>query len=189
MRLSISIVLGLTLFRRLSHAGHSSFQLEDTTQYKRSDWRHWIDEYRDCQDTRHEILISQADGNIDYKTRRQCKVKAGLWLGPYSAEVFYSPSDLDVDHVVPLKHAHISGGADWSKEKKRKFANDMGNLLAVKARQNRKKGSRDPSKWMPPNQNFWCNYINIWVSIKNKYGLRYSKAEVLKIESVQQQCH
>ncbi len=37
---------------------------------------------------------------------------------------------MDIDHV-PLKEAWRSGGANWSKEKKRAFANDPKNLLAT----------------------------------------------------------
>ena len=44
--------------------------------------------------------------------------------------------------MVPLKEAHISGASGWTKEKKRQFANDEENLLAVSRSANRSKGAK-----------------------------------------------
>ncbi len=59
-------------------------------------------------------------------------------------------SDLDIDHVVPLAHAHRTGGANWLRRQKRQFANDPGNLIAVDDRTNQEKGDKEPVRWKPP---------------------------------------
>ena len=45
---------------------------------------------------------------------------------------------MDVDHIVPLKHAYSNGGSSWSREEKKRFANDYDNLLAVDGERNHK---------------------------------------------------
>ena len=45
-----------------------------------------------------------------FKSARNCRVVAGEWLGPYTGKRFHTVRDLDIDHIVPLKHAYESGG-------------------------------------------------------------------------------
>jgi len=95
---------------------------------------------------------------------------------------------LDIDHVVPLKEAHESGGWAWSHEQKKAFYNDLENfhLMAVYRGANRSKGERSPDQWMPPNESFRCGYLTIWVAVKKKYKLEMDPAErsFLEKESV-----
>jgi len=69
-------------------------------------------------------------------------VSHGLWVDSYTGMTFTQASDLYIDHVVPLAHAHRTGGANWSREQKRRFANDPDNLLAVDDRTNQEKSDR-----------------------------------------------
>ena len=143
--------------------------------YNRKNWRHWIDVDRDCQNTRQEMLITQSQKEVVFKTDRGCTVLSGLWFDPYSNKMFKRASNVDIDHVVPLKEAYLSGGKDWSRFQKRRFANDTQNLLIVSARLNRQKGAKDPARWLPPKNQ--CFYVNLWVGIKNKYGLKMDSTE------------
>ena len=63
---------------------------------------------------------------MEYEDSDQCRVAEGEWDGPYTGEQFTDPSDLDVDHMVPLANAHRSGGwACGANRRKRQYANDL----------------------------------------------------------------
>ena len=68
---------------------------------------------------------------MKFKRNKVCNVTWGEWLGPYTGEMFTEASDVDIDHIVPLAHAHRNGGTAWSRTLKRQFANDPMNLLVV----------------------------------------------------------
>ena len=87
----------------------------DRPDYDRGDWRHWIDADRDCQDARQEVLIAESLTGVAYEAGDTCRVERGDWFGVYTGESFTDPSDLDVDHMVPLANADRSGGWAWSR--------------------------------------------------------------------------
>jgi hypothetical protein len=94
------------------------------TLYDRGDWPHWLDDDKDCQNTRHEILIQTSTKPVEFKTDNECNVLAGEWYDPYSGDTFTITKDLDLDHIVSLKFAHGHGADNWSRERKKQFAND-----------------------------------------------------------------
>ncbi|MGJ8686615.1 MAG: HNH endonuclease, partial [Spongiibacteraceae bacterium] len=69
--------------------------------YKRSDWPHWADLDRDCQDTRQEILAEESAKPPKYRTKKECVVDSGNWLEPYAGKVVDSPKKLDIEHIIP----------------------------------------------------------------------------------------
>jgi len=141
-----------------------------TKPYDRSEFGSWIDQDGDCQNTRHEILIEQS---VDEPllSGNGCFVKGGEWFDPYSGRRFQDPNQLDIDHIVPLKWAYEAGAAKWPVEKKRLFANDPQNLLAVSARLNRRKGANAPPDWMPPNRDYRCEYVVRFYKVARVYEL------------------
>ncbi len=145
--------------------------------FNRQDWPHWIDDDHDCQDTRAEILLRDSLGPIKFKRNKPCNVSWGRWLCPYTGKEILKASELDIDHIVPLAHAHRNGGANWPREKKRQLANDPLNLVAVEASANRAKGDQGPEQWRPPQRSFWPEYAKRWRAVKSKYGLTISPAE------------
>jgi len=153
--------------------------------YDRELYRHWIDADGDCQDTRTEVLIAQAAGSVELSTDG-CEVVSGKWRGPYTGDSFRDPSALHIDHVVPLKEAHISGAKRWSQGKRERFANDPDNLLAVEAGANMSKGSDGPADWLPEFRE--CHYIARWVSVKEKWDLAMDRAEQRTVERLQNLC-
>jgi len=160
---------------RRAHSGYNPAPQADS--FNRQDWPHWIDADNDCQDTRAEILLRDTIGPIKFKRNKPCSVSWGRWICPYTGKEILKASELDIDHIVPLAHAHRNGGANWPREKKREFANDPLNLVAVEASANRAKGDQGPDQWRPPQHSFWPEYAKRWRAVKSKYGLRSSAAE------------
>lgn len=132
--------------------------------YNRSAFRHWIDENRNCINTRHELLKSQSTGPVT-KNEDGCRVLHGRWNDPYTGEIFLESHLVDIDHLVPLRWAWINGAYAWSDEKREQFANDERNLFIVSASANRSKGARGPDEWLPPNEEFHCQYVTRYLRI------------------------
>jgi hypothetical protein len=123
--------------------------------YNRKDWPHWIDIDGDCQNTRHELLIETSSVSVQFKNDKRCTVRYGQWYGVYTGETFTKASDLDIDHVVPLAHAHRHGADTWTKAQRREFANDFDNLLVVDDSTNQSKSDKAPHEWLPPLKEYW----------------------------------
>lgn len=157
--------------------------------YDRKDWPHWIDIDHDCQDTRAEILILYSTLSVTFTSASPCQVAGGSWFDPYTGNIYTNPSDLDVDHIVPLAHAHRTGGAGWSLEQKTEFANDVANLLPVNDSANRSKSDKTPDKWRPPRREYWCQYAKAWQFVTNKYQLEVSSSEAQALNEMLATCH
>jgi len=150
----------------------------------------WIDADKDCQDTREEILIYESLEPV-ILDKKGCKVVEGLWLDKYTGIYYNNPQKLDIDHLVPLAEVDRSGGNKWSKKKKLAYANDLLNqetLIAVSASQNRAKGDKDPSKWMPKNKIYHCQYIKDWIKIKKIWNLEIDSKEQITINEISKNC-
>lgn len=143
----------------------------------------WADYDKDRINTRHEVLMysSVITPTLDCN-RNRCMVKSGLWVCPYTGSILNDPSEVDIDHVVPLKNAYESGAKNWDKSRWRAFANDEDNLLAVLASENRSKSDSGPDKWPHrdrwESEEYWCKvYLPLFLSIKQKWGLELINQE------------
>ncbi|WP_234994871.1 GmrSD restriction endonuclease domain-containing protein [Microbulbifer donghaiensis] len=146
--------------------------------YDRAEWLpRWSDFDRDCQDTRHELLVRYSLAPVTFTRADGCKVSTGLWLDPYTGNFYFKASDLDVEHIVPLKWAHDHGGAHWSRERKRRFAEDPDNLWLVDDGRNQSKGDKGPDEWMPPYAPVGRIYVQRFMAIVQKYELQLTLAE------------
>ena len=149
-------------------------------EYNRSDWRHWVDEDGDCQDARQEVLVEESLIEVTYETDRECRVESGQWWAPHLGHHLGNPGHLDVDHHVPLKNAHNSGGWAWDSARKEAYANYLGDdahLVAISSRHNRSKGARGPEEWAPPDNMLWCDYATDWAEIKQRWDLTMTPVE------------
>jgi len=163
----------------------------DIPEYNRDDWPHWNDSNKDCQDTRQEVLIAESFEDVVYEDSEACKVSTGKWFDSYTGIYFYNASDLDIDHLIPLKNVHNSGGYAWDRFLKSQYANDLlkpDTLIAVSLSSNRSKGARGPDEWKPTNQDYWCEYALDWARIKYYYNLTVTQSEWDALVEMVQSC-
>ncbi|MEC7277791.1 MAG: HNH endonuclease family protein [Bdellovibrionota bacterium] len=153
---------------------------DDLPKYKRSSFKHWIDKDRDCQNTRAEVLIKRSQVKVSFtqrKNKKKCTVATGLWKDFYYNEIHKLAKKVDIDHIVPLKHAWDHGAYQWSKKEREDFANDPENLVITNRSSNRSKGAQSPLTWMPVERQYACRYMKKWLTIKEKYRLMISAQE------------
>ena len=156
--------------------------------YDRGDWRHWEDFDSDCQNTRQELLISTSLAPVSFTNVRKCTVATGIWIGPYTGQVFTIASDVDIDHIIPLKYANDHGGALWSPLLKKVFANDPDNLLVTEDNANQSKGAKGPSEYMPPLASYHCDYMRRWRFLVAKYELEIDRKDADLITLTLREC-
>ena len=135
----------------------------------------WADTDRNGCDTRNDILRRDL-GDANFKPgTRECAVLAGTLPDPYTNTRIHfergGASEVDVDHVVALGNAWVTGAAGWPFKQRVALANDPLNLLAVEASANRAKSDGDAATWLPPNKAYRCAYVARQIAVKVKYGL------------------
>ena len=64
-----------------------TLQLSACPKYNRKKYRHWIDEDRDCQNTRNEVLIQESLDPVTCKSSKGCKVSSGKWHGSFTSKL------------------------------------------------------------------------------------------------------
>ena len=165
-------------------------------KYKRTEWKHWISYETPCWTTREEVLDRQAEkGSVTYLDKddketkdksKACSIKSGVWIDPYSKETIKDPTKLDIDHTGALSWTAKAGGQEWDKQKKQDYANDFDHLVATTAKENRTKGDKGPSEWMPESSK--CEYAKVYTHIVKKYNLNLNKADKDTLEKALNSC-
>jgi hypothetical protein len=147
--------------------------------YSRDEFPHWIDNNGDCQDTRDEVLAWESTATVSWDSAG-CNVVSGRWWSAYDDQTLTDPSDIQIDHFVPLAEAWRSGASSWTRDQRRSFANDLGHeesLRAVSGSSNGSKSDHDPDEWLPSNTSFRCQYLIDWVTVKETWDLTVEQAE------------
>lgn len=147
--------------------------------YDRASWKHWTKELGSKCNTRQVVLKEQGNNVV---VDERCKILSGTWIDPYTGNIMEESSKIDIDHVIPLGWANANGGSVWDTDKKEVFANDRANLLATSQKENRRKGSSGPSKYMPPDKGFHCYYSQIWIKSLENYDLSVPQADYNALE-------
>lgn len=149
------------------------------TGYRRESFRWRDDVDRNGCDTRNDVLRRDLR-SITFKSgTKGCVVAKGTLTSPYTGKRISfnrSKNNIDIDHVVSLSDAWQTGARSWGPQKRRRFANDPLNLLAVESSQNRKKSDGDAATWLPAKK-YRCDYVARQVAVKAKYGLWVKKSE------------
>lgn len=137
--------------------------------YSRQAFGNWIDGDRDCQNLRAELLIEQSLSPVTFRDKRNCVVHSGQWKSKYTNKMYYLASDLEVDHIIPLKYAWENGADRWSDSQRIAFYNDPLNLAIVEREVNREKGALSIENWLPKENVDW--YKDRWYKVHSKYDL------------------
>lgn len=123
-----------------------------------------------------------------------CTVLSGTLDDPYTGSVvaFHrgrsTSSAVQIDHVVALRNAWISGADQWDSARRIAYANDPANLLAVQGAANQEKSDASADHWLPPATDFQCTYVAMQVSIKRTWGLSVTRGEKEAMGRVLAQC-
>ena len=152
----------------------------DIPTYDRDHFAGWLDGDGDCVNTRHEVLQSEALGFS--MNAAGCAVASGEWFDPYTARTYTNPRDLDVDHVVALADAWVSGAYAWADELLDRFSNDLGNLNAIAAGENRSKSARGPADYSPTAPGARCEYLVQYATVKIRWQLSITPADFAATE-------
>ncbi|MCP2265951.1 HNH endonuclease family protein [Promicromonospora thailandica] len=141
----------------------------------------WQDVDKNGCDTRNDMLQRDLE-DIEFSSGDTCQVASGTLDDPYTGETIAfergeNSGDVQIDHVVALKNAWITGAADWDKAKRVQIANDPLNLVASDGPANMGKGAKDASEWLPDNQAYRCEYVARQIAVKVKYELWVTPAE------------
>jgi hypothetical protein len=152
----------------------------------------WTDTDRNGCDTRNDILDRDLTSTVDKAGTHGCVILSGILRDPYTAGTIHfvrgGASEVDIDHVVALANAWVTGAARWPYAERVAFANDPLNLLAVDSSANRQKGDGDAATWLPSNKAFRCAYVARQVSVKAKFHLAVTRAEHDAMASVLGRC-
>ena len=119
--------------------------------------------------------VAASRATVSYQTDRRCRVTSGQWLVPYTDTIVTDPGKLDIDHMVPLRNARLSGAWTWSAQQRERYANhlaDPQHLIAVTASANRSKGARGPE-----DRFYWCLYAVDWITVKDTWEPKVTQVE------------
>lgn len=147
----------------------------------------WVDTDGNGCNQRDDVLLRDAvpdstkvaqQGSCDHD------VLAGTWHDPYTGRTLHftdlkdlsQAEAIQIDHVVPLAEAWVSGARRWSTDRRKIFANDLRELLAVDGPTNMSKGDGDPAAWRP-RKGYQCSYARRWIAVKSRYGLAIDPSE------------
>jgi hypothetical protein len=123
-----------------------------------------------------------------------CFAQSGVLHDPYTGQTIAftrgpdTSDTVQIDHLVSLSDAWYKGAHEWDDQRRRDFANDPRNLLAVGAQVNFDKAFRDATAWLPPNAAFHCEFVARQVDVKAAYGLSVSQNEQRAMEDVLARC-
>lgn len=170
-----------------------------STGYERAHFgKGWLDDvsvefgHNGC-DTRNDILRRDLLNIEVRENTKDCIITHGTLIDPFSGETIdfergERSSEVQIDHLVPLNDAWVKGAQQWDEEKRRNFANDPDNLMAVKGSLNQQKGAGDAATWLPPLRSFRCEYAQKIITVKDRYGVWVTAAEATALHQQLDTC-
>lgn len=164
--------LEVTSYSRVLHFGKWAQDRQDTT----------------CYNTRAKVLIRDSATPVIFAADNACSVDKGQWNDPYGGKVLTdAKAEIQIDHMIPLKNAYISGAYRWDYKARCLYANYLGenyHLISVDGMENQRKGDKAPDQFMPLNKQYSCTYLKNWLSVKTLWGLEMTAGEAKAISQL-----
>ncbi|KAF9769182.1 hypothetical protein IL306_013415 [Fusarium sp. DS 682] len=140
----------------------------NTGTYDRDLFPHW-ETYEgnlrpNTKDTISEYVLKRDGTNV--VTNSACAATSGTWKSPYDGATWTQASDVDIDHMVPLKNA-------W---------------IVITDNVNQAKSDKSPDAWKPPLTSFYCTYAKSWIQVKTYWELTITSAEKTALGSMLDYC-
>ncbi|MEV0591041.1 HNH endonuclease family protein [Nonomuraea cavernae] len=154
----------------------------------------WADVDRNGCDTRNDILKRDLTDETFKSGTHDCIVLTGTLKDPYSGKTISfkrgqdTSTAVQIDHLIPLSDAWQKGAQQWTTTKRKEFANDPLNLLAVDGPLNGQKSDSDAATWLPPRKAYRCAYIARQVDVKAKYDVWVTSAEKTAMKDILDAC-
>lgn len=143
---------------------------ENTEKYNRDDWEKPAKKF---------TLDGEKVSRVKYDTyTSQYLISKDpfVYKDPYTDKEITDIKILDFDHLVPISYCDKFSDLSWSKEQKNKFAQDENVGVSVLNKENRSKGAKGPSEWLPKaNQGDYCYS---WLLIAHEYGLALRQQDI-----------
>ncbi|MDN6240105.1 HNH endonuclease family protein [Corynebacterium variabile] len=130
--------------------------------------------------TRERVMLEIFDATVPADGgRTTCPRAGGSATDVYTGDLI-SPSEVEIDHVVPLAAAWDHGAYAWDRARRVAFANDLDrNLLGVSGQANQAKSDGTPAEWLPPLSGAApCAYVARYLTVSVGYGLSVSEPDV-----------
>lgn len=145
-------------------------------------------------DTRNDVLRRDLVAERLKPGTHGCVVVSGTLADPYTGRSITfvrgraTSAKVQIDHVVALGDAWVTGAQQLTATERRTLANDPLNLLAVDGPTNSAKRDADAASWLPPNKAYRCTYVARQVAVKSRYRLWVTAAEKAQIARVLAGC-
>ncbi|MET3962838.1 hypothetical protein ABIE44_002772 [Marmoricola sp. OAE513] len=147
---------------------------------------------------RDDVLLRDArPGSVRTQQQGRCDhdVLSGTWVDPYAGRTIVltdmknlsQAQAVQIDHVVPLAEAWVSGARTWTDERRRAYANTLTGLLAVDGPTNASKSDDDPAAWRP-RKGYQCRYAVRSINVKYAWNLDVDPSEVRALNEMLGYC-
>lgn len=143
---------------------------ENKEKYNRDDWEKPAKKF---------TLDGEKVSRVKYDTYTSqylISIDPFVYKDPYTDKEITDIKILDFDHIVPISYCNKFSDLSWSNEQKNKFAQDENVGVSVLNKENRSKGAKGPSEWLPKaNQGDYCL---TWLLIAKEYGLALRQQDI-----------
>ena len=155
------------------------------------DPQNWVVEATDCLDIGEQVLVARSAGAVTFADQLECVVDGGIWADRYFGATIDDVIDVEVEPLGPIDVVAASGGSQWTADTRQAYLTDIAHpatLHIIASDSGHNPRSQDPARWRPSNRNIWCAYAVDWISIKGRWELSVTDAEVVALEDMLASC-